>query len=167
MQISARLPIVLVLSSLISPYSSGAQKKLAWAQRILSAKTVYFDNETGSDTVGKKALVRLKNWGRFHVVPDRKQADLIFLLSSDPYNGGNIILSGGQTGSVDNRGHIERDSIPNYNKRSPTRYAYLTVIDAGSGESVWSEEHVWGGLLTGFNSVGSRLVGDLERQTKK
>jgi hypothetical protein len=112
-------------------------------------------------------LAQLKNWGKFQIVPDRKQADLIFFLSADPYRGGNIIMSGGQTGSIDSHGHIEEDPIPDYNKQSPTRYAYLTVIDAKTGDNLWSGKHLWGGLLTGFNSVGNRLIKDLEKQTKK
>jgi hypothetical protein len=167
MRISVRLLVVLVLAGLISTSSSTAQKQLARSPRILSARTVYFDNQTGSDAIGKSALAQLKRWGKFQIVPDRKQADLIFFLSADPYRGGNIIMSGGQTGSVDSHGRMEEDPIPDYNKQSPTRYAYLTVIDAKTGDNLWSEKRLWGGLLTGFNSVGNRLIKDLEKQTKK
>src|ERR1700693_6193933 len=166
MRIPARLLVILTLTGLISPFSFAAQKQLARSPRILSAKTVYFNNQTGSDAVGKNALAQLKKWGRFQLVSDRKQADLIFLLSADPYKGGNIIFAGGQTGSTEN-GHVIEDPVPNYNKQSPTRYAYLTVIDPKTGDNLWSDKHLWGGLLTGFNSVGQRLVKELEKQTKK
>ena len=119
------------------------------------------------DAVSNEALGQLKKWGRFRIVRERKQADLILLLSADAYKGGYIIMSGGQTGTVDNDGRIDRDPIPNYNKQAPIRYAYLTVIDPKTGENLWSESHRWGGLLTGFNSVGARLVKELEKQTKK
>jgi hypothetical protein len=112
-------------------------------------------------------LNELKKWGKFQVVPDRKQADLIILLSADPYKNGNIILASGQTGTVDANGQVYKDNVPKFNKLSPTRYGYLTVIDAKTADSLWSDEHVWGGLLTGFNSVGYRLVKDFEKQTKK
>jgi hypothetical protein len=166
-RISVHLLLVFMLSGLICSSSLAAQKELARSPRILSAKAVYFDNQTGSDAVGNSALAQLKKWGKFQIVPDRKQADLIFFLSADPYRGGNFIMSGGQTGSIDSRGHVEEDPVPNYNRQSRTRYAYLTVIDATTGDNLWSEEHVWGGLLTGFNSVGNRLIRDLQRQTKK
>jgi hypothetical protein len=149
--------VVFVLAGLVSTSSSVAQKQLAQSPRILNAKTVYFDNQTGSDPVGTGALQQLKKWGKFQIVPDRKQADLILLLSADPYKGGN----------VDADGNVEKDHIPNWNKQSPTRYAYLTVVDAQTGDNLWSAEHVWGGLLTGFNSVGDRLIKELEKQTKK
>ena len=167
MRISVYFFLVLMLTSLISASPSLAQKQLAQSPRILSAKSVYFDNQTGSDAVGKSALTQLKKWGKYQIVPDRKQADLIFFLSSDPYKGGYIIMSEGQTGSIDSRGQIEEDPVPDYNKQSPTRYAYLSVIDAKTGDNLWSEKHLWGGLVTGFNSVGNRLIKDLEKQARK
>ena len=95
-----------------------------------------------------------------------KEADLILLLSADPYKGGNITFASGQTGSI-NDGHITKDPVPNYDKQSPTRYAYLTVIDPETGDNLWSGKRLWGGLLTGFNSVGERLIKKLENQTRK
>jgi hypothetical protein len=167
MRILLRKGVVLLLFGLASMSPLTAQKKSARAQRILLANTVYFDNQTGSDAVGKSALAKLKKWRKYQIVPDRTHADLIFYLSADPIKGGNIILSGGQTGHIDSHRGVEEDPIPDYNKQSPTRYAYLTVIDATTGDSLWSGKHPWGGLLTGFNSVGNRLIGDLEKQTRK
>jgi hypothetical protein len=166
MQISDCLFVTVVLTSLLVTTPADAQKQLAQSPRILSAKSVYFKNETGSDAVGKNAVARLRKWGKFQLVADSKQADLIFLLSADPYKGGNIIFASGQTGSIEN-GHVTEDPVPNYNKQPPTRCAYLTVIDPKTGDNLWSDKHLWGGLLTGFNSVGERLVKELENQTKK
>jgi len=47
------------------------------------------------------------------------------------------------------------------------RDAYLTVIDPTTGKSLWSDSHVWGGLLTGKNSAGARLVQKLQKQIGK
>ena len=118
MRISAHSLFVFILTSLLAASVVVAQKQLAQSPRILSAKTAYFNNQTGSDAVGRNALAQLKKWGKFQLVADSKQADLIFLLSADPYKGGNIILASGQTGSIDD-GHITEDPIPNYNKQSP------------------------------------------------
>jgi len=166
MRVSEHLLVIFVFASLLGTNPAVAQQQLAQSPRILSAKSVYFNNQTGSDAVGKNALAQLRKWGKFQLVADAKQADLIFLLSADPYKGGNIIFASGQTGSI-NDGHITEDPVPNYNKQSPTRYAYLTVIDHKTGDNLWSDKHLWGGLLTGFNSVGERLIKELENQTKK
>jgi hypothetical protein len=167
MRISARLPVFFALTILNSTFAFADQKQLPWLPRVLSAKTAYFENRTGSDAVGNKALSQLRKWSKFQIVADRNRADLIFVLSADPQNGGKIILAGGQTATLSGNGRIQEDSIPDYNRKSQTRYAYLTVVDASTGETLWSGEHVWGGLLTGFNSVGMRLVEDLQKQTRK
>jgi TonB family protein len=114
--------------------------------------------------VAKNALAELGKWGRFQIVQDKKKADLIVVLSTDPQRGGNLILSGGQTGTIDSQGRIEQDRIPDYNKQTPVRYAFLDVIDAQTGESLWIDSRRRGGLFTGFDSVGERLVKEFERQ---
>jgi hypothetical protein len=159
-------PLVALAFFLSAPFAR-AQKQLAHSPSILNAKSVYFLDTTGSDPVGAAALAQLKKWGKFQIVSDRTRADLILLLSADPYRGGNILFAGGQTGTITDNGHVSQDPVPNYTKASPTRYAYLTVIDPKTGDNLWSDKHLWGGLLTGFNSVGARLVHELENQTKK
>jgi len=166
MRISELRSFILVFTCLPLLAPAVAQKQLAQSPRILSAKSVYFNNQTGSDAVGKNALEQLKKWGKFQLLADPKQADLIIFLSADPYKDGNIVFASGQTGRIDD-GRITEDTVPNYNKQSPTRYAYLTVIDRKTGENLWSDKHLWGGLLTGFNSVGERLIKELEKQSKK
>jgi hypothetical protein len=159
--------LILVLTNLIPAVSAHAQKQLAKSPKILSAKTVYFDNQTGVDAVGNAAVAQLNKWGRFHIVQDKKAADLIFLLSADPYKGGYIIFASGQTGSMDPDGHLQEDAVPDYNRQAPVRDVYLSVIDPGSGQNLWSDSHIWGGLLTGANSAGERLVQKLRKQIGK
>ena len=159
--------VVFLMTNVIVPISTQAQKQSAKSPEILSAKTVYLDNQTGVDAMGTAALAQLEKWGRFQVVQDKKVADLIFLLSADPYQGGYIIFASGQTGTVDADAHIQQDRVPNYNRQAPARDAYLTVIDPRSGQSLWTDSHVWGGLLTGANSAGARLIRKLQKQIGK
>jgi hypothetical protein len=156
--------LLLALFVLVS--SSPAQKQLAHSPRILNAKTVFFLNTTGSDAVGSEALAQLKKWGKYQLVSERSRADLIFLLSADPYHAGDVLLANGQTGTIHDDGRITTDAVPTYSKAAPSREAYLSVIDPHTGENLWSDHHVWGGLLTGFNSVGARLIRKLASQTK-
>src|SRR5215469_7619178 len=95
MRVSGNCSLIFALTNLLVAAPVVAQKQLAQSPRILSAKFVCFNNQTGSDAVGKNALAQLKKWGKFQLVTDPKQADLIFLLSTDPYKGGNIIFAGG------------------------------------------------------------------------
>ena len=166
MRSSAYFLATCFVESLLAAGSAFAQQEIANPRAIVSAKTIYFDDKSGSDAVAKKALAELSNWGRFQIVQDKKTADLIIVLSTDPQRGGNLILSGGQTGTIDSEGRIEEDRIPDYNKQAPIRYAFLTVIDAETGNNLWSGSQRWGGLLTGFDTVGEHLVKEFEKQTQ-
>src|SRR5579864_2191714 len=142
----------LTLARLAITTSVAAQKELARSAQIMYAKTIFFSNQTNSSAVGANALAQLKKWGKYQIVQDQKHADLIFLLSLDPYRGGGINSQNAPSGDLDD-GDISSGKGPKWNQQKPTRYAYLTVIDPKTGESLWSAEHIWGGLLTGFNSV--------------
>jgi TonB family protein len=166
MRSSAHLQAICLVLILMAASPAQAQKEIAYPQAIASAKTIYFDDKSGVDAVGKKALAELSKWGRFQIVSDRKKADLILVLSTDPKGAGNLILSGGQTGGIDSQGHVEEDPVPQYNKQTPVRYAFLTLIDAGTGTTLWGDSQRWGGLLTGFDSVGEHLVQEFEKQTQ-
>src|SRR6266436_2931585 len=84
MRICESVPLMLILTGFLALAPARGQKQMAQSPRILSAKTVYFDNETGSDAVGKNALAQLKKWGKFQLVTDRKQADLVFHFQPTP-----------------------------------------------------------------------------------
>jgi hypothetical protein len=157
---------MLLLTTLIPRTWSQERKHANLAPKLLTAKTVYFIDQTDVPPVAHKALEELHKWARFQIVQSPEHADLILLLSADPYRGGNVAVSGGQTGSVNSNGQIDVDRVPNFNKLSPVRHAYLTVIDPTTQESLWDDSHQWGGLLTGFNSVGERLIKQLENQMK-
>jgi hypothetical protein len=150
-----------ILANLATTFPSRAQ--LASWSKILSAKTVYFEDQINVDA-GNAAPAQLRKWGRYQIVQNTESADLIFLLSASPYRGGQIIFASGQTGSVDVQGNVQEDRVPDYNRQSPVRYAYLTVIDSKNGQKPWSDSQVWGGLLTGQNSAGKRVAKRLPKQ---
>ncbi|MGH9714250.1 MAG: hypothetical protein ACRD5M_13215 [Candidatus Acidiferrales bacterium] len=152
---------------MLRPVSSFAQHKSKLPPEILSAKSVYLDDRIGSAAISREMVVQLRKWGRFQIVNDPKDADLVLLLSADPYKDGELIFSNGQTGSIDIHGNIKEDPVPTFNKQAPVRYAYLTAIDPRTRQSLWSADHQWGGLLTGFNSVGARLLNKLKKQIEK
>jgi len=134
--------------------------------KIRAAKSVFFDDQTGVPAVGKDTQSQLKRWGRFQIVADKTQADLILVLSASPPKGGYIIYSGGQTGTIES-GQIHEDPVPNYLNSARPRAAYLTVFDAKTGKSLWTDSHQWGGLLTGHNSAGARLITKLKKEMQK
>ena len=137
--------------------SSRAQKRREMPPRLLSAKLVYFENQTGFPAVGGDALREIQKWGRYQVVQSRDQADLIFVLSSK-------IEADGVRSPFEER-RFGPDLSFHFRYRPAN--AYLTVDDATTGERLWSGRHVWGGLLTGFNSAGRRLISRLRKQIER
>ena len=153
----------LAVSSAVS-ISTFAQNQPVQSPKIQTAKTIYFDDRTGADAAANAALAQLKKWGHFQIVQDRQQAELIFLLSTSAYRGGYIVPP---SGSADSGVHVRLDPVVDSGWHAPVRACILTVIDPRTGESLWSDSHVWGGLLTGKNSACERVVKELQGQMKK
>jgi hypothetical protein len=138
-------------------FSARAQKGHELSPRLLTAKLVYFEDETGFPAVGADAVRELQKWGRYQVVQNRDHADLVFVLSSKTE------ADGVRSPFEDRRFGPDLS----FHFRYRPANAYLTVDDATTGERLWSGRHVWGGLLTGFNSAGRRLVRRMRKQVEQ
>jgi hypothetical protein len=139
-KVVAILGAVAVLAAAIPANSNN---KTTISPKVMAAKTVYFEDRTGAERVAAATIAELKKWGRFQLATERKSADLILVLSADPYKGGHVLLASGETGTIDEKGNIDKDSVPNYHAQAPVREAYLFVIDPNTGEVLWSGSHVW------------------------
>jgi hypothetical protein len=114
----------------ILPFSAAAKDKhLPLPPQLLRAKTVYIENRSGQASIADRAYQALVDWGRLSVVQDRSQADVIFLLSYDSQ-----VRGSRQHGRVDENGDVNTTSTPNV-----VRISGLTVLDAKTGDSLWSE----------------------------
>lgn len=132
---------------------ASAQKSRYLPSRLLTAKLVYFEDETGFPAVGGDAVRELEKWGRFQVVHSRDQAELVFVLSSED-----------ESRLANPEGDRRFGPDLSFHFRYRPANAYLVVDDAITGERLWTGRHLWGGLLTGFNSAGWRLVHKLRKQ---
>jgi hypothetical protein len=155
-QLNRFVCLALALIAIIAaiPTSSSAQHKnlLETSPKITAAKTIYFADQTGNAAVANKALAELQKWGRFRIVNDPKSADLYIVLSAVRYSS-DMTLFGHPMTSED--------------KAPPPEYAFLAVVDPATQESLWSDSTRWGGVLTGINSAGARLVKKLKDQLSK
>ncbi len=179
-------PRFLLLSALIaySPILSHAKDKhLPLPPQIAAAKTVYIDNESGISKLGDRCYTQIAKWGRFKVVSDPKDADLVFVLSAHEYTRGYVTSGGGSTSTVNTSGSVEATTIgdqttgtvrtsgtvkttsePTYTQPVTVSYTYLTVVDPKTGNSLWSDSKRWGNLYTGFHSATKSLVDDLMKR---
>ena len=156
-----------MLAALPGQSSANDKERAVALLKIRSSKTVYFDDQTRSRTVaGEKALAELKKWGRYKVVEDRTQADFILLFTLNKYKGDYVVHPGGQSGATNVHGKSQEDLASSYVRSEPVRAGFLTAIDPKTGDALWSESHQWGGLLTGFDSVGVRLINKFKKAVK-
>ncbi|HXN00156.1 MAG TPA: hypothetical protein VN982_16945 [Candidatus Dormibacteraeota bacterium] len=90
--------VALLLSTALAHLSFAKEKQhLPLPQQVMTAKTIFIDNQTGQAKIGDRAYEELKKWGRFQIASDRNQADLIFLLTAQEHDGGYVTSGGGQT----------------------------------------------------------------------
>ena len=81
--------------------TSAKEKHLPLAPQLISAKTVYIDNQSGSPTAGDHAYQELSGWGRFQIVQDKSQADMVFLLTAHPVTvGATLTVLDAKTGQA-------------------------------------------------------------------
>ena len=50
---------------------------------VMTAKTVYIDNQTGHSEITDRAYDALTKWGRFTILKDAKDADLVLQFTAD------------------------------------------------------------------------------------
>jgi hypothetical protein len=50
---------------------------------VIAAKTVYIDNQTGHEEITDRAVDALTKWGRFKILKDAKDADLVLRFTAD------------------------------------------------------------------------------------
>lgn len=148
----AALISVTLLAALTTPTSATNKKILAISPKIVSAKTIYFENQTGNSAVGDKALAELRKWGRFQIVNNAESADLAIILSAVRYSSGMILFGKPLDHDTDS---------------APPEFAYLTILDPSTHDLLYSDSTRWGGLITGVNSAGVHLVKKLKQQIPK
>jgi hypothetical protein len=153
--------------SLFTAEVAAKEKHLPLPPQIVAAKTVYIDNQSGFAKLGDRAYEQLTKWGRFQVIPDRKQADLVLLMSTKAYDGGYITSGGGTTGTIDSSGNINTTDRPTYSRQVSVNYTFLTVVDPKTGEGLWSDSKKWGNLYTGFHSATKGLIDELMKRVNE
>lgn len=92
--------------------------------QIRRAKTVSIVCDACPRAMGKTraaAFQRLSSWGRFTILPQPKNADLVLLISANPYLGDYVTRDGPDQRPV----HID--------------IVYMNMIDARTGQSLWGD----------------------------
>lgn len=77
--IAAAVALVLVLS----PVRAKDKNAPPIPASVIAAKTVYIDNQTGHPEIADRAREALSKWGRFKILENAKEADLILRFKAD------------------------------------------------------------------------------------
>ena len=72
----------LAIALVVSPIHANDKHVLLPAS-VIAAKTVYIDNQTGHAEITDRAVDALTKWGRFKILKDAKDADLILRFTTD------------------------------------------------------------------------------------
>jgi predicted Ser/Thr protein kinase len=146
---------------ILQPRIAFAQDKYApLPEKVINARTIFYINDTGSSRFGDNLYQELEKWNRWEVVTDKKNADLILVLSQRDHIEGTIATANATTSGHDT--YATGTSAP---IKSSSWHIFL--IDPTSGETVWVSSHTLGGRLwQSWGSVARSLLSDIQKRMK-
>jgi hypothetical protein len=143
--------VVLILSTL----SFGGQHA-PLPQTLMAAKTLYIENNSGNAKLADRCYDELSKWGRFRIVSDPKDADIVFQL-------GTHVQTYGYSGSS----HSDDNGNTNTTLTADRAgFTTISVLDK-SGLVLWSDTRRWGNLFTGFKSATREVVKELRKRVEE
>jgi hypothetical protein len=115
-------------------------------EKIMRANSVYVDCvcPRALSAAQGTALQELQSWGRFQISQDRRQTDLVFLFSGNPYLGDYITRDGPDKRFV------------------AIEFTIMTVIDPNTGQTLWTDSRRWGSWRV--RGATKDLIGELREQ---
>lgn len=155
---------ILAVALVLAVPAFAKHEKMPLPERIMTAKTVYLDNQSGFADLGDKAYDEMKKWGRYQIVDSADKADIVLLLSAKEYIGGYTSSTyHNTTGSADDNGNISAHTYSSGSSRAIVAgTTFITLVDAKSGASLWSDARAWGR----WKSATRGLVKELRDRVK-
>jgi hypothetical protein len=123
---------------------------------LMSAKTLYIENNTGHADVADRCFDELSKWGRFKIVSSPSDADLVFQVGTNSRTYG---YSGHS--SADGSGNVDTSLTDDR-----VSFTTISVIDK-TGQVLWSDTRRWGNLFNGFHSATREVVKELRRRVEE
>ncbi len=103
--------------------------------KVLSAKTIYVDNQTNDAEIQHDAYLGLSKWGRYDIVDSPQKADLVLRLT-----GSSVVkfVPGGDAAPTYNPKPVSERSAGG-EELAPPGCTRLTLLEAKSGAALWSD----------------------------
>ena len=133
------------------------EKRSTLPSRVLSASTVFVDNQTTSAELLNTAYSELSKWGRLQVVDTAQKADIVLRLSNGNYV--RFVPGGENTPAADRK--AGKQNFVGADEVVPPGSTRVSVIDPKTGNSLWSDirktdnpkaaTHMFDGLREAFD----------------
>jgi hypothetical protein len=133
-------------------------------QVVLSAKTIYVENQTTDGQLQTAVYVELTKWGRYQIVENREKADLILSLSN-----GNIVrfVSGDAAAAPTAQIKAPPTAPPVADETVPPGFTRVSLLDPKTGSPLWSGQRKTSGPPASWHLLdGLREAIDKSRNTK-
>jgi hypothetical protein len=110
-------------------------KRGALPSKVLSARTIYIDNQTNDAEIQNDALVGLTKWGRFEIVDSAQKADVVLR-----FFGSSTVkfVPGGEAATTYNPKPVS-DKPAAGEELAPPGYTRITMVEPKSGTILWSD----------------------------
>jgi len=120
---------------MVSALTQANEKKEPVPAKVLTAKTIYVDNQTNDAELQHDAYMGLSKWGRFEIVDSPQKADLVLRLS-----GSSVVkfVPGGDATATYTPKLVSENS-PAGEELAPPGCTRLTLMEAKSGSALWSD----------------------------
>ena len=110
--------------------------------KILAAKTVYIENDSGYAYIADTVYTQLKKWGRYQVVDSKESVDLVFQLSvthsqNEESSSSPISLYNSKTQSW------TYGTVPGGSETVTESYTHLRIIDPKTQGLIWEDNRAW------------------------
>ena len=120
---------------LLPPPAQANEKRPSLPTSVLSARTVYVDNQTTSAELQNTAYTELSKWGRFQIVDTPQKAAIVLRLS----NGNHVKFVPANGNSSANDPRPAKQNWMGADEAVPPGSTRISVIDPKSANSLWSD----------------------------
>jgi len=147
--------LVLVLCSLAV---AGEKAYAPLPDKVVTAKTVFFVNESGTARFGDDLYQQIEAWNRWQVVTARTKADLVLVLS--PSDTVPVVISSASATASEQT--VYGTGVTAHGNME-TQHWHLYVMDAKTGEKLWRADASMGGKLwRSWGSIAKSLLLDIQ-----
>jgi hypothetical protein len=115
--------------------SQARDKRAALPSKVLSARTIYVDNQTNDAEIQYDAYLGLSKWGRYEIVDAPQKADLVLRFTGSSTV--KFVPAGDANDKYDPK--LVKENSSAGEELAPPGCTRITLIEPKSGNALWGE----------------------------